>query len=448
MKRVSLVLTLALGACSGGGGTPLTTPGGNAAPTNAATSTPTPTATVKASPTSTPAHSGAPTPTPRATVTPSPTPSTAPSALPAGSIALNIVNSSAYRNAYVYIVGLGTDGNWYRVTPSGTLAEVKSSDAVGGYANYSIPVPTSGLSMPLPQLSGARMYVSLGAPLKIAVSSSGVPYSPPGWVASDPNYDVLFDWVEFTFDSTGWNGNTTAVDMFGLPLQIALNGSSGTQTVGTLPGGRSAVMNGLQSAAGWSGTVVTGPAQGLGTTLPLRAIAPFHAIDNGTFDAHYLDAYIASVWSKYTSQPLTMNTSAWGTYTGQVSGGALQFTQPGQTTISFAEPTTYDVFANSGTLSAEPCGGAPSVSCLVQGQMANALSGAWNRSTLGIDTTIPACLSSEFYTTTPTNDYAKYIHANSVRGLAYGFGFDDSCDFSSFIADRAPTSVTITIEPF
>jgi hypothetical protein len=375
-------------------------------------------------------------------------PSAAASALPAGSIALHIVNASAYKNAYIYIVGLGTDGNWYRVTSSGAIAEVEASDAVAGYANYSIPVPASGLSMPLPQLSGARMYVSLGAPLKIAVSSSGVPNSPPGWVPSDPNYDILFDWVEFTFNSSGWNGNTTAVDMFGLPLQISLAGSSGTQTVGTLPGGRSAAIDGIQSASGWSGTVITGPAQGLGTTLPLRAIAPFHAIDNGAFDAHYLDAYIASVWSEYASQPLTMNTSAWGTYSGRVVDGTLQFTQPGQTTISFQEPSTYDVFANSGTLSAQTCGGAPSTSCLVQGQMANALSGAWNRSTLGIDSTIPACTSSEFYATTPTNEYAKYIHANSVRGLAYGFGFDDSCDFSSFIADRAPTSVTITIEPF
>jgi hypothetical protein len=371
-----------------------------------------------------------------------------PSALPAGAIALNIVNSSTYANAYIYIVGLGTDGNWYRVTPSGTLAEVEASDAVGGYANYSIPVPASGLSMPLPKLSAARMYVSLGAPLRIAISSSGVPNSPPGWVASDPNYDVLFDWVEFTFDSTGWNGNTTAVDMFGLPLQIALNGSSGTQTVGTLPGGRNAILDGLAGTAGWSGTVVTGPAQGLGTTLALRAIAPFHAIDNGTFDAHYLDAYIGSTWNEYAGNSLTMKTSAWGTYTGQVSNGTLTFTQPGQASISFAEPSTYDVFANSGTLAADPCGSAPSTACLVQGQMADALSAAWNRTTLGIDSTVPACTSSEFYTTTPTNEYAKLIHANSVRGLAYGFGFDDSCDYSSFIADRAPTSVTITIEPF
>jgi hypothetical protein len=426
MKRVLFLLTFTLGACSGGGGTP----------------------SAESWPTATPTGTPNPTSPPHATPSPSSMPSAAASPLPAGAIALHIQNSSAYKNAYIYIVGLGTDGNWYRVTSSGTLAEVEASDAVGGYANYSIPVPASGLSMPLPQLSGARMYVSLGAPLKIAVSSSGVPNSPPGWVASDPNYDILFDWVEFTYNSSGWNGNTTAVDMFGLPLQIALHGSSGTQTVGTLPGGRSAVMSALENASGWSGTVISGPALGLGVTLPLRAIAPFHAIDNGTFDAHYLDAYIASVWSTYASQPLTMNTSAWGTYTAQVVGGALQFTQPGQTTISFAEPSTYDVFANAGTLSAQPCGGAPSTACLVQGQMANALSGAWNRSTLGIDSTIPACTSSEFYTTTPTNDYAKDIHVNSVRGLAYGFGFDDSCDFSSFIADRAPTSVTITIEPF
>jgi hypothetical protein len=48
----------------------------------------------------------------------------------------------------------------------------------------------------------------------------------------------------------------------------------------------------------------------------------------------------------------------------------------------------------------------------------------------------------------PTNDFAKYVHANSVRGLAYGFGFRRLVRLQFVIADRPPTSVTITIEPF
>jgi hypothetical protein len=62
---------------------------------------------------------------------------------------------------------------------------------------------------------------------------------------------------------------------------------------------------------------------------------------------------------------------------------------------------------------------------------------------------------SIFYQATPTNVYSKVIHANSLPtekapfGAAYGFGFDDNLDQSSFIGDnRAPTAVTITVTEF
>ena len=125
----------------------------------------------------------------------------------------------------------------------------------------------------------------------------------------------------------------------------------------------------------------------------------------------------------------------------------LTFSQAGQQSITFSEPTTHDVYANSGALAAQQCGSPPSQECLVQGQIADALSAALNRTTLPQYPTLPACTASEFYVTPPVNEYARLIHANAINGLAYAFGFDDSCDFSSFIADRAPTGVAVTIEP-
>jgi hypothetical protein len=374
-------------------------------------------------------------------VPPAAGPDAARAARPAGvptTLPLTLRNLSGIGRAFYYVVGLGTDGNWYRLARDGRLAPVRASDTRDGYADYSLPLPASGtLTLALPQLSAARMYLSLQRGLKVTVSNSNVPSSPPGWVASDPNYHTAFDWIEFTFDQTGWNGNTTAVDMYGLPLKIELRGSSGTQAVGTA----------LKRASPFDALVVEAPGKG-GPLHDLRAIAPFHGIENGVFDPNYLATYIASVWTAFGSTPVTMKTSAWGVYTGTVSNGSLVFTQSGQSSIAFAEPTTHDVYANSGALAAQQCGSPPAQSCLVQGQIADALSAAFNRTTIPADPVLPACTKSEFYRTPPVNEYARAIHAESIRGLAYAFGFDDSCDFSSFVADRAPTHLDVTIEPF
>jgi len=365
-----------------------------------------------------------------------------------GTVPLTISNLTGVKHAFFYIVGLGSDGNTYHVNAKGEAIPVKQSDVKkDGYADYSVPVPASGtITLPLPELTAARMYISFGKVLKVTVSSGNVPSSPPGWVSSDPNYNTPFDWIEFTYNDTGWNGNTTAVDMYGLPLQIQLTGSSGTQTVGTASGGRSAIFSGLAQAAPFNALVIKAPGKG-GPFHDLRAIAPFHGIENGVFDPNYLDQYVSDVWNAFTTQTLTMNTSAWGVYAGTVSGTTLTFSQAGQQSITFSEPTTHDVYANSGALAAQQCGSPPSQECLVQGQIADALSAALNRTTLPQYPTLPACTASEFYVTPPVNEYARLIHANAINGLAYAFGFDDSCDFSSFVADRAPTGVAVTIEP-
>jgi hypothetical protein len=45
------------------------------------------------------------------------------------------------------------------------------------------------------------------------------------------------------------------------------------------------------------------------------------------------------------------------------------------------------------------------------------------------------------------NEYAHVIHENAVKGLAYAFGFDDTCSQSSYIGVYAPTAMTLEIGP-
>ncbi|CAM5642631.1 hypothetical protein GCM10010256_69070 [Streptomyces coeruleorubidus] len=59
-------------------------------------------------------------------------------------------------------------------------------------------------------------------------------------MTSDPDYGVLHDCAEFTYNASGMFCNTTMVDMFSVPLSIRLTGAK-DQTTGTLrEGGRAA----------------------------------------------------------------------------------------------------------------------------------------------------------------------------------------------------------------
>jgi Beta-1,3-glucanase len=53
---------------------------------------------------------------------------------------------------------------------------------------------------------------------------------------------------------------------------------------------------------------------------------------------------------------------------------------------------------------------------------------------------------SQFYVNPPINMYAKLWHQAGINGKAYGFGFDDTCDQSSFKLVFNPTKLTIRLQ--
>lgn len=86
----------------------------------------------------------------------------------------------------------------------------------------------STVTMPT-QLGGARIYISLGSPMYIPISSDDSGWGGPDLLnPSDPNADVYFDWYEFTYTygAVPFGGNTTQVDQFGLPLTARLQQTS------------------------------------------------------------------------------------------------------------------------------------------------------------------------------------------------------------------------------
>jgi hypothetical protein len=252
----------------------------------------------------------------------------------AAPLPLTLVNDSgSFGNAsvHVYVVG-NADGRQVRLTPDGTLAPVALSDnGPDGFADYAIALAGSGETrLFLPYMSG-RIYVSLGAKLKLKVVADGAGRPalqyPAGWVTSDPDYGVLHDCAEFTYNASGMFCNTTMVDMFSVPLSIRLTGAK-DQTTGTLrEGGRAAAFAAVREVPEFGRLVVD----------DTRIIAPGHGLDAGLFAEDYLAPYIDEVWSTYTRRDLSVTTNA-GTFTGRVRGERLSFTGPAE--VSFGKPST------------------------------------------------------------------------------------------------------------
>ncbi|MET7386909.1 beta-1,3-glucanase family protein [Streptomyces sp. NPDC005529] len=352
----------------------------------------------------------------------------------AGSLPLTVVNNSGFfgnASVHIYVVG-NQDGQQVRVTQDGTLAPISLADnGADGFTDYALTLSGSGeTQLSLPYMSG-RIYVSLGDKLKFKAVADGngnaaLQY-PAGWVTSDPNYAVLHDCAEFTYNSSGMFCNTTMVDMFSVPMSIRLNGDK-EQTTGTVrDGGRAAAFAAVKGIEDFAPLVVD----------DVRVIAPGHGLDAGLFAKDYFAPYIDEVWSTYTGKDLTVTTNA-GEFTGRVR--ADKFTFDGPAAVSFDKPSTRDVLFCDGNLAAPNDG--------TTGPVAAVLGAGFNRSTLLSNPAQPTTSAADFYRTDLTNHYAKAVHAATEDGKAYGFAFDDVADFASYIQDTAPTAIRLTLSAF
>ncbi|MFD7668532.1 beta-1,3-glucanase family protein [Streptomyces sp. NPDC059788] len=352
----------------------------------------------------------------------------------AAGLPLHVVNRTGrYANnaIWIYIVG-NTGGQQVRVTANGEIKPIALSDnRPDGFTDYGIPLAANGnTTLHIPRMSG-RVYASLGSKLKFKAVKDGngkpaLAY-PAGWVSGDPNYQIVHDCAEFTYDQAGMHCNTTAVDMFSVPMSIRLVGAR-DQTAGALKAGaRSRIFSEIGRTPGF-GKLVVGDK---------RVIAPSHGLDAGLFDGNYLAPYIDRSWNAYTSKDLKVTTNR-GTFTGRVSGGQFNFRGPAQ--FSIAKPSTRDVLFCHGTLQAPNDG--------LRGPVAAVLGAALNRATLADHAAQPTTNPGTFYKGQLANHYARLLHEQSADGKAYGFAFDDVGNFASYIEDGAPREMTLTLTAF
>lgn len=340
-----------------------------------------------------------------------------------------------FRDDEVFFHVVGTDlatGQQGFVRVDGVFRPCALSDnGPDGFADLAVPIgPGGSTSMPLPRMSG-RVYVSIRQRLRfrVVLDGAGRPalQYPAGWVAGDPNFEVMHDCAEFTHSDAGMFCNTTAVDMFSIPLEIRLSGSR-VQTTGALvDGGRAAVFAGVAAVPEFAGLVV-----GDG----LRVIAPGHGLDAGRFPTGYLDPLIDEVWTTYAGTDLRVRTGD-RSVTGRVVGDVLTFDSGVR---PFRRPSTRDVLFCDGALAAPNDG--------ISGPVAAVLGAGLNRSTLADVADQPTTAPETFYRRPITNHYSRVVHAAHRDGKAYGFAFDDVADAASYVQDLAPTRFELVVAPF
>ncbi|MFI5732059.1 glycoside hydrolase family 64 protein [Kribbella sp. NPDC051587] len=370
--------------------------------------------------------------------------STPAEAVPA-TIPLKISNNSGRGDA-VYIYNLGTNlatgqqgwadaaGNFH-AWPAGGTPPTPAPDA-------SIAGPGNGgsITIQMPKFSG-RVYFSYGQKLVFKLTTGGL-VQPAVQNPSDPNRNILFSWSEYTLNNDGLWINSTQVDMFSVPYAVGVQPVGGTtKTTGHLKaGGYNGFFNSLRGqSGGWANLIQTAPNGSV-----LRALAPLYGVETGALPASAMDDYVNRVWSKYSSQTLTVtpfsnepNTK----YFGRVSGNTMNFTNSaGQVVTSFQKPDSASIFGCFKLLDAP--------NDLVRGPISRTLCAGYNRSTLLTNANQPDPNDSGFYLDNVTNQYSKKIHAQMADGKAYGFAFDDVGAHEALVHDGNPQTAFLTLDPF
>ncbi|TDW91407.1 glycoside hydrolase family 64 protein [Kribbella sp. VKM Ac-2566] len=365
-------------------------------------------------------------------------------AVPA-TIPLTITNNSG-RGDPVYIYNLGTNlatgqQGWadasgtFHAWPAGGNPPTPAPDA-------SIAGPANGQSVTIqmPKFSG-RVYFSYGQKLVFKLTTGGL-VQPAVQNPSDPNRNILFHWSEYTLNDGGLWINSTQVDMVSAPYAVSVKAADGsTKTTGHLKsGGYNAVYNGLRNAPGaWDGLIQTAPDGSV-----LRALSPLFGVETGAIPASAMDDYINRVWSKYSSETLTVTPfgDQPGTkYFGRVSGGVMNFTNSsGAVVTSFQKPDSASVFGCFKLLDAP--------NDQLRGPISRTLCAGYNRSTLLTNPNQPDPNDANFYQDAVTNQYSKIIHSQMADGHAYGFAFDDVGNHEALVHDGNPQAAGLILDPF
>lgn len=362
-------------------------------------------------------------------------------------LSITIENRTKASQVFAYITGQAID-NGNKVcfikadgkTPFFPSSPSQVGSPVPEDCTIRLGPPGSTITVTIPHIAGGRIWFSLEEQLTFLLNPGPAIAEPSVTNPADPNIHISWGFCEFTFNKDQLYANISYVDFVSLPISMTLTPTSGdVQTVqGLQPDGLSQVVSGLQAFddnSDWQKLIYKS------NRTPLRVLSPNNArvMNGGNMFQGYYDQYIDSVWEKYSSAPLKIDTQAqWGILEGRVTDSKLVFDGYG----SFSKPSTGDIFSCSTGPFADNKG--------PMGPLTARISAALNRSTLLNNDFQPNNEHvANFYAESVTNHYAKLVHIANIDGRGYAFPYDDvpapnDVDQSGFVSGR-PQAFTISI---
>ena len=248
----------------------------------------------------------------------------------AGSFPVAFVNNTggAYQDNQIFltIFGQTTPGNWAWVDADGATHSLDhtAADADGHLVKDGRNFADMSFTLPRPRASRFRrgwrvlIYISLGEPLYVGISPDNSGWAGPDPMnPTDPNIDTVYDWYEMTYEygRIPFGGNTTQVDMFGLPFTFTV-----TQTSTGFSGTRGMTLSRDEVFRRFEDTM---PAafqpliQRDGDGNPLRLVAP-RSQQPGEL-ATWFDDPIDDFWTKYAGEQFVYNGPGFSV-TGGING--------------------------------------------------------------------------------------------------------------------------------
>ncbi|KAG0652290.1 hypothetical protein D0Z07_0784 [Hyphodiscus hymeniophilus] len=370
----------------------------------------------------------------------------------ASTLNIALQNQTTSNTVYAYITGqaINNSNALVLLKADGKSLYYPTSPATDGSplaVNCGIQLgpPGSKTVVTIPQIAGGRIWFCVGGPLTFLLNPGPGLVEPSVSNPSDPNYNLSWDFSEFTFNSAQMFINISYVDFVCLPIALTLASTTGTSqhVSGMSANGLATVCSNLiaqnaKDGAGWNQLVIQSNGQNL------RALSPNNGIVmNSSLFKGYYQSYVSQVWQKYGSQSLTIDTQAqWGTLVATVVNNVLTFPNVG----TFAQPAAGDIFScSTGPFAAS------STNTAEMGDITARLAAAFNRSTLLSDAVQPDDENvALYYDTSPTNHYARIVHAANLDGRGYAFPYDDvgpsgGADQSGSVSDGSPSLLTVAV---
>lgn len=331
-----------------------------------------------------------------------------------------------------------------------------------------------------------RIWISVGTPLIpftafAGANSDQLTGSPvTGYATPNPAPNAvgslcMFDWLEFSYDSTGaLNINTTQVDQYGFPISMTAAGTGVTggeqglfnksrSTILSTLGGLSNTLFNSSIAVPTTGVAANAYPPSANTSGLLRALAP--ANTSGASSSTYLATPISNALNNWKTNWLSVTCPSnvlQQTYYGLTAsdGVTLNFytsqSTAGGPVFTFNDITTYNVLNCSGTMAGTGVSQVGNLLADLQ-NTGKAILAGFNRgvissstTTLNINTSAYTPPLSQNYTSlsTPYNNWAFQFHQFSSNGLAYGFSYDDVGSQQPTITTTSTSALTIQLGKF